>query len=72
MMADALGLAANIIAVVDLFVKVGVLCSVYCADLKGASKEIRDILKEADRFAATLWEVEKLLAGPNCTRINAL
>jgi len=55
-MADALGLAANIITVVDLFVKVGVLCSVYCADLKDVSKEIRDILKEADRFAATLWE----------------
>jgi hypothetical protein len=41
-----------LIAVVDLFVKVGVVCSAYCADLKVASRDVRDILKEANRFAA--------------------
>ena len=42
-----------LMAVVDLFAKVGVVCSVYCADLRVASRDVRDILKEANRFAAT-------------------
>lgn len=70
-MADALGLAANIIAVVDLFVKVGVLCSVYCTDLKTAPRDIRHILNEADKFAVTLKDVDRLLAGPNGAKFEA-
>jgi hypothetical protein len=68
---EALGLAASIIAVVDLFVKVGVLCSVYCSDLKTAPRDVRYILNEADKLTKTLKDVERLLAGPNGWRIES-
>lgn len=64
-MADAFGLAANVVAVVEVFVKVGVLCSVCCADLKTAPRDVRHILNEVDKLTATLKDVERLLAGPN-------
>ncbi|KAF2266974.1 hypothetical protein CC78DRAFT_552099 [Lojkania enalia] len=70
-MAEALGLAASVITVVDLFVKVGVLCSEYCADLKTARRDARYILNEADKFTATLKDIEGLLAGPNGAKIEA-
>lgn len=70
-MAEAFGLAASVITVVDLFIKVGVLCSVYCAGLKTAQREVRYILNEADKFTATLKDVERLLAGPNGAKIEA-
>jgi hypothetical protein len=71
-MAEVFGLVVNILTVVDLFVKVGVLCSIYCADVKTARNDARHILNEADRFTATLKDVERLLAGPNGARIDAL
>jgi len=71
-MAEALGLAASVIAVVDLFAKIGVLCSHYCADLKGARREVRGILNEADSFSHTLGDVEKLLSSPNGSKINPI
>jgi hypothetical protein len=70
-MAEALGLAAGVLTVVDLFVKVGVLCSVYCADFKTARRDARYILNEADKFTATLKDVERLLAGPNGAKTEA-
>lgn len=71
-MADAFGLAVNIATVVDLFVKIGVQCSVYCANVKAAPRDIRDILNEADRFGATLKDIQRVLAGPNRTNIETL
>lgn len=68
---EGLGLAANIIAVVDLFVQVGALCSVYCNDVRTAKGDVRYLLNQADRFAATLREVQRLLAGPHKTKIDA-
>lgn len=70
-MAEALGVAANVIAVVDLFVKVGVLCSIYCTNVKKAPHDIRSLLNEADRISATLKDVERLLTGPNGAKIAA-
>jgi hypothetical protein len=64
-MAEALGLAANIIAIVDLFLKLGVLCSEYCIGVKHAPQEIKDLLREADRWGLTIREVEAVLDGPN-------
>ncbi|EHK46533.1 hypothetical protein TRIATDRAFT_291692 [Trichoderma atroviride IMI 206040] len=60
-MADTLGPVSNVIAVADLFIKVGVQCSVYCSGLKNAPRDVRLILNEADRFTATLKGLEKLL-----------
>jgi hypothetical protein len=62
-MADTLGPVSNVIALADLFIKVGVQCSVYCSGLKNAPRDVRLILNEADRFTATLKGVEKLLVN---------
>ncbi|KAK1254185.1 hypothetical protein MKX08_008180 [Trichoderma sp. CBMAI-0020] len=62
-MADTLGPVSNVIAVADLFIKVGVQCSVYCSGLKNAPRDVRLILNEADRFTATLKGLEKLLVN---------
>ncbi|KAJ4293221.1 hypothetical protein N0V90_008503 [Kalmusia sp. IMI 367209] len=71
-MAEALGLAASVMTVIDLFVKVGVLCSVYCKDLRTARRDARYILNEADQFTATLEDVKRLLASPNVAKTKAL
>lgn len=60
-----IGLAASVIALIDLAAKLGVLCSRYCADVKNARRDVRHILNEADRLAVTLREVERLLKGSN-------
>ncbi|EHK47982.1 hypothetical protein TRIATDRAFT_262568 [Trichoderma atroviride IMI 206040] len=70
-MAEALGLTSSIIAVVDLFIKVGVQCSIYCSGVKNAPHEIRQILNEADRFTATIKNLERLLAGPNGAKLDS-
>ncbi|TFA99728.1 hypothetical protein CCMA1212_008564 [Trichoderma ghanense] len=70
-MADALGLVANIIAVVDLFIKVGVQCSIYCSGVKDAPRDIRQILNEADRTTATLEDLKRLLASPTGARLSS-
>ncbi|PTB62058.1 hypothetical protein BBK36DRAFT_1186315 [Trichoderma citrinoviride] len=70
-MADALGLFANIIAVVDLFIKIGVQCSIYCSGVKYAPRDIRQILNEADKTTATLEDLKRLLASPNGARLSS-
>lgn len=70
-MAEIVGLAASIIAVIDLAAKVGVLCSRYCADIQSARRDVRYILNEADRLSVTLRDVERLLKGPNGTKFDA-
>ncbi|KAK5988173.1 Vegetative incompatibility protein HET-E-1 [Cladobotryum mycophilum] len=69
-MADVLGLVSNIGQIVDLFVKVGVMCSIYCMDAKNAPSDVRRILKEADKFTATLKNLERMLAGPNASKLE--
>ncbi|KFA54495.1 hypothetical protein S40293_09984 [Stachybotrys chartarum IBT 40293] len=70
-MAETFGLAVNIVTVVDLLVKIGIQCSEYCANIKSAPHDVRDILNEADRFSATLRDVESLLKGPNGANFDA-
>ncbi|CAG9980522.1 unnamed protein product [Clonostachys byssicola] len=70
-MAEIFGLAVNVATVFDLFIKVGVQCSEYCASVKAARPEVRSILKEADRLAVTLGEVNRLLDSPNGPKVEA-
>lgn len=65
------GLAASVITIADLFIKVGVLCSEYCRDVKSARREFSSLLKEEKMFRATLKNVEKLLTSPNKQRIES-
>ncbi|KKP07332.1 hypothetical protein THAR02_00529 [Trichoderma harzianum] len=61
---DVLGLLANISQVVDLLVKIGVMCSIYCVDVKKAPSDVRRLLKEVDRLTAVIKELESLLQSP--------
>ncbi|VUC35023.1 unnamed protein product [Clonostachys rosea] len=70
-MAETLGLVSSIITVVELFGKIAVHCSVYCADMKSASSEVRQIIDEASRLGSTLNDVERLLDGPNGASIGS-
>jgi hypothetical protein len=60
---DVLGLFSNISQVVDLLVKIGVMCSIYCFDVKNAPKEVRLLLREVDRLTVVIKELEILLNG---------
>ncbi|CAH0050233.1 unnamed protein product [Clonostachys solani] len=70
-MAEVFGLAVNVATVIDLFIKVGVQCSEYCAGVKAAPRDVRSILNEADRLGLTLGEVKRLLDGPNGPKVEA-
>ncbi|KAK4085069.1 uncharacterized protein Triagg1_59 [Trichoderma aggressivum f. europaeum] len=61
---DVLGLLANISQVIDLLVKIGVMCSIYCVDVKRAPGDVRRLLKEVDRLTAVIKELESLLQSP--------
>ncbi|KAL9477472.1 hypothetical protein ACSS6W_007313 [Trichoderma asperelloides] len=60
---DVLGLLSNISQVVDLLVKIGVMCSIYCFDVKNAPKEVRLLLREVDRLTVVIKELEILING---------
>lgn len=61
---DVLGLLSNISQVVDLLIKIGVMCSIYCVDVKNAPQDVRRLLKEVDRLTAVIKELEALLRSP--------
>ncbi|KAL7933019.1 hypothetical protein V8C35DRAFT_306054 [Trichoderma chlorosporum] len=61
---DVLGLLSNISQVVDLLVKIGVMCSIYCVDVKKAPQDVRKLLNEVDRLTAVIKELELLLQSP--------
>ncbi|KAM0263521.1 hypothetical protein ACHAQJ_001140 [Trichoderma viride] len=68
---DVLGLLSNISQVVDLLIKIGVMCSIYCFDVKNAPKDVRKLLKEVDRLTAVVKELELLLKGPKGAKIES-
>ena len=70
-MAGTFGLGVNIATVVDLLVKVGVQCSLYCSGVKSAPRDVKHILDEADRLGTTLRDVDQLLQGPNGEKIDS-
>jgi hypothetical protein len=70
-MAETFGLTVNVVTVVDLLVKVGVQCSLYCSGVKSALRDVKYILDEADRLVTTLRDVDRLLKGPNGEEIDS-
>ena len=70
-MAEMFGLAVNIATVVDLLVKVGVQCSLYCSGVKSAPRDVKHILNEADRLTNTLRNVSHFLKGPDGEKIDS-
>ena len=69
-MAEAIGLAASVIAVIDLSAKVASRCSEYYANVKNARDDIERLQKEAQRLEATLGRVHSLCDGPNGVRLQ--
>ncbi|KAM0349595.1 hypothetical protein ACHAP4_010374 [Fusarium culmorum] len=63
-MAEALGVASSVIAVVDLSAKVFSLCLQYSREVKNAKDDIERLRKEVAGFQDTTKELKALLEGP--------
>ncbi|KAM0363089.1 hypothetical protein ACHAO7_011405 [Fusarium culmorum] len=70
-MAEALGVASSIIAVVDLSAKVFSLCLQYSREVKNAKGDIERLSKEVAAFQDTTKELEALVEGPRGKELSA-
>jgi hypothetical protein len=70
-MAEALGLASSVIAVIDLSAKVASWCSEYYANVKNAPDDIERLQGETQRLRETLERVQSLCDGPNVAKLQA-
>ena len=66
-----IGLAASIIAVIDLSAKVASQCSKYYNKVKNAKDDIERLLQEIERLRLTLGEVQSLCDGPNGAKLQS-
>lgn len=64
-MAEALGLGASVIAVIDLSVKVAARCSEYYTNVKNAREDIERVQKETKRSKEIAQQIQSLCDGPN-------
>jgi hypothetical protein len=69
-MAEGLGLAASVIAVIDLSAKVASRCTEYYAKVKNARDDIERLQRETQGLKATLERVQSLCDGPNDVRLQ--
>ncbi|KAF5970220.1 vegetative incompatibility het-e-1 [Fusarium coicis] len=63
-MAEALGVASSVIAVVELSAKVFSLCLRYSRDVKNAKGDIERLREEVATFQTTAKELQTLVEGP--------
>ncbi|KAM0254852.1 hypothetical protein ACHAQJ_006344, partial [Trichoderma viride] len=68
---DGLSLAANILAVVDIAVKVGSICHEYLNSLKEAKSDINRFLQQVQSYQPVLNHMQQLLQGPHGARLSA-
>ena len=68
---EALGVAANVIAVVDISVKVLQVCSEYAKEAKNAKVEIQELRQEVENLRDTAQKVQQLFQSPQGTRLRA-
>ncbi|VTO88940.1 unnamed protein product [Fusarium graminearum] len=68
---EALGVAANIIAVVDISVKVLQVCSNYAKEVKYAEAEITELRQEVANLHDTATKVKTLIEGPQGAKLTA-
>ncbi|WXC67620.1 hypothetical protein SNK03_013432 [Fusarium graminearum] len=68
---EALGVAANIIAVVDISVKVLQVCSNYAKEVKHAEAEIKELRQEVANLHDTATKVKTLIEGPQGAKLTA-
>ncbi|KAI9834042.1 MAG: hypothetical protein M1819_003327 [Sarea resinae] len=67
---EGLGVAANVIAVVELSAKIASLCIQYSRAVKHAKLDIERLREEVISFAELLRAVERLLQGPDNKRLS--
>lgn len=68
---DGVSAAASVIAVIDISAKVATLCFQYSAAVKDATKDIQRLQKKVEDIRDILRELERLLDGPDKTRLSA-
>ncbi len=68
---EGLGIAANVIAVVDLSVKVADWCVEYCKSVRNAKDDIVRFRLEVIGLQSAANVVKELLAGPSGERLKA-
>ncbi|KAM0185994.1 hypothetical protein ACHAPI_011898 [Fusarium lateritium] len=70
-MAEALGVASSVIAVVDLSAKVFSLCLQYSREVKNAKDDIEGLRKEVATFQDTTEKLKALIDGPRGRELKA-
>ncbi|KAJ0125940.1 hypothetical protein HZ326_30956 [Fusarium oxysporum f. sp. albedinis] len=70
-MAEALGVASSVIAVVDLSAKVFSLCLQYSREVNNAKGDIERLRKEVAAFQDTTEKLKALLEGPRGRELKA-
>ena len=68
---EGLGVAANIIALVDLCAKVALFCYQYSLAVKDAKNDITRLQGEVKSLRDVLGEVQQLLDGPDSAKLSA-
>jgi hypothetical protein len=66
-----IGLAASVIAVIDLSAKVALWCSEYYAKVKNAKDDIERLQGETQKLKETLKHVQSLCDSPNGAKLQA-
>ena len=68
---EGLGVAASIIAVVDLSAKVAKLCIQYSLEVTDAKSDISRIHNEVENVGKVVSDVQHLVVGPNGAKLSA-
>lgn len=63
-MAEALGVASGVIAVIDMSAKVLNICGNYLSQAKAAKDDIRKLATQVTLVSATAYRVQELVNGP--------
>ncbi|EUC43266.1 hypothetical protein COCMIDRAFT_7303 [Bipolaris oryzae ATCC 44560] len=68
---DGLSVAASVIAVIDISVKIASLCAQYSRDVNDAKEDVERVQKKADAINRTLERIKQLLDSQDKTRLSA-
>ncbi|KAL5614412.1 uncharacterized protein BROUX77_000249 [Berkeleyomyces rouxiae] len=68
---ETLGVAVNILSVIDLSLKVGSLCMKYAKDVKDAKDDINRLYEEVNNLHRVSKQVETLVASPKGQRLQS-